>query len=201
MNTNANAETNERGRVGQFRPNMCFYHANPKGTGSAVKMNLHPAHDTTDGCVMLTIANQKSIGDRRAERPTFPTFDWENAICVKLDFNDLTQILQVFRGECESINEGKGLYHVSSRGATSIRLAHLVEPVSGYMLDICRKANRGDDDGVRARFLFGTAEALGLCEAIAGSLYLICFGIPMLVPHDTSAYRAEAREKRDVFAA
>jgi len=197
----ANAETNERRPVGLFRPNMCFYHANPKGTGSAVKMNLHPAHDDTDGCVMLTIANQKTVGDRRAANPTFSTFDWENAICVKLDFGDLTQILQVFRGECESINEGKGLYHVSPKGATSIRLAHLVDPVAGYMLDICRKANRENDDGVRARFLFGAAEALGLCEAIAGSLYLVCFGIPMLVPHDTSAYRAEVRGGRDVFAA
>jgi len=198
---NASYENRERQPVGQFRPDMCFYHANPKGTGSAVKMNLHPAHDNTDGCIMLTIANQKSIGDRRAERPTYSTFDWENAICVKLDFSDLTQMLQVFRGECESINEGKGLYHVSTKGATSIKLAHLVEPVSGYMLDISRKVSREDDNGLRARFLFGPAEALGLCEAIAGSLYLICFGIPMLVPHDTSAYKAEAREKRDVFAA
>jgi len=199
MNTNTN--TNERQPVGQFRPSFRFYHANPKGTGSAVKMDLHPAHDDADGCIMLTIANQKTIGNRRAEVPTFPTFDWENSICVKLDFGDLTQMLQVFRGECESINDGKGLCHVSVKGMTSIRLAHLVDPVTGYMLDISRKASRENDDGTRARFLFGNAEALGICEAIAGSLYLICFGIPMLVPHDTAAYKAEARGVRDVYAA
>lgn len=195
---NTERENREQRPVGQFRPNMCFYHANPKGTGSAVKMNLHPAHDNTDGCIMLTIANQLTVGDRRAERPTFSTFDWENAICVKLDFNDLVQILQVFRGESESIGDGKGLYHVSAKGSTSIRLAHLVEPVAGYMLDLCRRAAGAEGDGVRARFLFSPAEALGLCEAVAGSLYLVCFGIPMLIPHDTTAYRAEARALRNI---
>jgi len=194
-------ENSERQPVGKFRPSFRFYHANPKGTGSALKMSLHPAHDDEDGCIMLTIASQKTIGNRHAEKPTFPTFDWENAICVKLDFSDLTQMLQVFRGECENINDGKGLCHVSAKGMTSILLTHLVDPVSGYMLDVYRKANKGDENGTRARFMFGPAEALGLCEAIAGSLYLICFGIPMLVPHDIAAYKAEAKDVRDVFAA
>ena len=174
-----NTETKEQQPAVRYRPNLCFYHANQKGTGSAVKMNLHPAHDNTDGCIMLSIANQRTVGDRNGPTPTFPTFDWDGAIHVKLDFSDLTQMLQVFRGECESINEGKGLYHRSTKAATSIRLAHLIEPVSGYMLDVCRKQNNCNEDGTRARMLFGTAEALGLKEAIAGSMYLIGFGIPI----------------------
>jgi len=60
---NTSKENNERQPVGQFRPSFRFYHANPKGTGSAVKMNLHPAHDDEDGCIMLTIANQKTVGN------------------------------------------------------------------------------------------------------------------------------------------
>jgi len=196
-----NADIRNQQTVGQYRPNLIFYHANPKGTGSAVKMNLHPAHDDVDGCVMLTMANQMTVGDRRGPNPTYSRFDWEGAMCVKLDFNDLTQILQVLRGECESINEGKGLYHVSSRGSASIRLCHLVDPVSGYMLDICRKPVGGGDVESRARMLLSPAEALGLCETIAGSLYLVSFGIPMLLPHDTTAYRAETRELRNASAA
>lgn len=196
-----NNEKSEQQPVGRYRPDLCFYHANSKGTGSAVKMSLHPAHDNTDGSIMLTIANQQTVGDRRANPPTFSTFDWDSAICVKLGFGDLTQMLQVFRGECESINEGRGLYHMSTKGATSIRLSHLVEPVTGYMLDICRKLRGDDDDGTRARMLFSSAEALGLCEAIAGSMYLVGFGIPMLVPHGASAGKAEARGARDAFAA
>ena len=174
-----NTTSKEQQPVVRYRPNLCFYHANQKGTGSAVKMNLHPAHDNADGCIMLSIANQRTVGDRTGPAPTFSTFDWEGAIHVKLDFGDLTQMLQVLRGECESINEGKGLYHRSSKAATSIRLAHLIEPVSGYMLDVCRKQNDANEDGTRARMLFGTAEALGLQEAIASSMYLIAFGIPI----------------------
>jgi len=188
-------------KVGQYRPNLSFYHANPKGTGSAVQMNLHPAHDDTDGCIMLKMANQMTVGDRRGPNPTFSRFDWENAMSVKLDFSDLTQILQVLRGECESINDGKGLYHVSSRGAASIKLSHLVDPVSGYMLDISRRPVGGGDAENRARMLLSPSEALGLCETIAGSLYLVSFGIPMLVPHDTAVYRAETREVHNASAA
>jgi len=196
MNTDSRQQ-----EIGRFRPNLTFYHANPKGTGSAVQMNLHPAHDDTDGCIMLKMANQMTVGDRRGPNPTFSRFDWENAMCVKLDFSDLTQILQVLRGECESINDGKGLYHVSPRGSAIIRLSHLVEPVAGYMLDISRRPTGGGEVENRGRMLLSPSEALGLCETIAGSLYLVSFGIPMLVPHDTSVYRTETREIRNATAA
>jgi len=195
-----NPEKGSRQKVGQFRPNLCFYHANGKGTGSAAKMNLHPAHDDTDGSIMLTLANQMTVGNRIGPNPIYPTFDWENALRVKLDFTDLAQILQVLRGECESINDGKGLYHVSPRGATSIKLTHYVESVPGYMLDICRRTNQGGEGENHARIMLNPVEALGLCEALAGSLYLVCFGIPMLVPHDTSGYRAESKGSRDAVA-
>ena len=186
--------------LGQYRPSLAFYRASPKGTGSAVKMNLHPAHDDVDGSIMLTIANQLTVGNRMGPNPTFPTFDWENAITVKLDFNDLTQILQVLRGETESINEGKGLYHRSPRGATGIRFYHLIDPVPGYALDISRKAGKEGEE-TRAHFLFGPAEALGICEAIAGAIYIVAFGIPMLVPHDTTAYKATTKAMRHAAAA
>lgn len=174
-----NTEKKDPQPFGRYRPSLCFYHANQKGSGSAVKMDLHPAQDGKDGCIMLTIANQRTVGDRHAPTPTFSTFDWESSIHVKLDFSDITQMLQVFRGERESINDGKGLYHRSAKGATSIRLAHLIEPIPGYMLDICRKLEGESDDAIRARMLFSPAEALGLHDAIAGSMYLICFGIPI----------------------
>ena len=195
-----NQQPQEERPLGQYRPNLAFYRASTKGTGSAVKMNLHPAHDDTDGCIMLTIANQKTVGNRMGPNPTFPTFDWENAITVKLDFNDLTQILQVLRGETESINEGKGLYHRSPLGMTGIRFSHMVDQVSGYALDVSRKAGK-DGEEIRAHFLFNSAEALGICEAVTGAMYIVAFGIPMLVPHDTSAYKSEAKAMRHAAAA
>ena len=192
---------NQQRQAGQFRPNLCFYHANGKGTGSAMKMNLRPAQGNVDGCIMLTMANQMTVGDRRGATPTFATFDWENAICIKLDFNDLTQILMVLRGASENISDGKGLYHRSARGATSIRLSHLVAPVAGYVLDLCRKTFDKGEEESRARILLNPAEALGVCEAISGSLYLVGFGIPMCLPPDAGAGRPAAKEVRHATAA
>ena len=187
--------------LGSIRPSLSFYHPNPKGTGSAVQMRLHPAHDYTDGCVMLKISNQMTVGNPMGPNPTFAKFDWENAMTVKLDFSDLTQMLQVLRGECESINAEKGLYHRSPLGQTNIRLRHVVEPTPGYLLEVYRSARNGQGTDGRAVILFKPAEALGICEALAGSLYLVAFGIPMLVPHDTSAYEAKTRELRNANAA
>ena len=183
-----------------FRPKLAFYKANAKGSGCAMKMELHPAHGQTDGSIMVTLANQMTIGDRRGPNPTFPHFDWENAICAKLDFNDLTQILQVLRGETESINEGKGLYHRSPLGMTGIRFSHVVDQVTGYALDVSRRASKEGEE-TRAHFLFNSAEALGICEAITGAMYIIAFGIPMLVAHDTAAYKSEAKAMRHAAAA
>ena len=182
-----------------FRPKLAFYHANSRGTGGAVSMDLHPAHGNKDGCIMMRIANQMTIGNRQGPNPTFPRFDWENAIVVKLGFDDLCQILQVFRGECESVGDGKGLIHVTAKASTSIRLRHMIEPVKGYSLEVYRTSRNGGEES-RAHILFSNAEAVGLCEAIAGSMSVICFGIPMLVAHDTTAYREKVQEARHVAA-
>ena len=197
MNTDTNNKT--VAPPGTYRPKLAFYHATPKGTGCAVTWALHPAHDITDGSIWLRAANQMTVGNRMGPNPTFPRFDWENPICVKLDFNDLCAFLRVFRGECESINEDRGLLHRSPAGLTCIKLRHLLEPVQGYSLEIYRTPAGGGGE-CRAHILLSPAEALGLCESIAGSMYLVAFGIPMLVPHDTSEYRARAREVRDVAA-
>ena len=43
-----------------------IYHPNGKGTGSAVKMELHPAHGVVAGSMFVTLAPQKTIGERTA---------------------------------------------------------------------------------------------------------------------------------------
>ena len=159
-----------------FRPKLAFYKANAKGSGCAMKMELHPAHGQTDGSIMVTLANQMTIGDRRGPNPTFPHFDWENAICVKLDFSDLSKMLQVFRGEYESIEDGRGLVHRSPNGLAYIRLAHLVEPIPGYRLEVEFHAGAGSVE--KRTVMLAPYEALGLTAAIESSLGAICFGVP-----------------------
>ena len=91
-----------------FRPKLAFYHANSRGTGGAVSMDLHPAHGNKDGCIMMRIANQMTIGNRQGPNPTFPRFDWENAIVVKLGFDDLCQILQDLEVLCTADSTSAG---------------------------------------------------------------------------------------------
>ena len=196
-----NTETNNKTMPppGTYRPKLAFFRANPRGTGCGVTLELHPAHDDTDGCIMMNAMNQMTVGNRMGPNPTFARFDWENRICVKLDFNDLCAMLQVLRGECESINGDHGLYHRTAKASTKIQLRHQIDPVSGYSLELYKTSAGGGEES-HAHLLLSSAEALGLCESIAGAMYLVSFGIPMLVPHDTTAYRREAREVRDVAA-
>ena len=163
------------------RPALTMYHPNGKGTGSAIRIELHPAHDDTAGSIMATIATQLTIGDRLGAVPGYPRFDWEGAITVKLDFTDISKMLQVFRGECESIEDGRGLFHKSTRGTTKITLRHIVEPINGYMLEVSRKTSDSEDSN--ARIFLSPYEALGLATAIESSMGVICFGIPMVIPH------------------
>jgi len=167
----------EAAAPGRFRPRFALYHPNAKGTGGALQLELHPAHDNTDGCIMMQLARQMSVGDLRGSVPQYPRFDWGAAVCVKLDFFDLTKMLQVFRGECESLEDGKGLYHRTPKAATRIVLRHIIEPRPGYALETYRTASDGGGE-TSARIFLPPNEAGGICKAIEASMTVICFGIP-----------------------
>lgn len=168
------------------RPSLTFYHPNAKGTGCAVQLTLHPAHGDTAGSIFLLAANQMSVGSGSGATRVFPKFDWENRICVKLDFADLCKILQVLRGECESIDDGRGLFHRSAGGSAAIKFRHVVEPTCGYSLEIYRSGGAGGEKA--SHILFGAAEGLGLCEVISRALPTVCFGVP-------AAYAAAAQSR------
>ena len=48
-------------KPGQYRPSLTFYHPNGKGTGGALEMELHPAHGSTGGCIMLTASEATGL--------------------------------------------------------------------------------------------------------------------------------------------
>ena len=159
-----------------FKPQLAIYHPNGKGTGGAAKFELHRAHDSSAGCIMLKMASQCAIGNKSGETPQFARFDWENAITVKLDFSDISAMLQVFNGECEALGEGRGLYHRSAKAATKIAMRHVLEPRSGYSLDLYRTVT-ADNGESRTHLLITQTEAEGLRAAILGSMSAICFGV------------------------
>ena len=170
MNTNTETTTD-------YRPALAFYHANAKCTGCAAKFELHPAHDAVDGCMFVRMANQM-MGDPDANSPVHPRFDWDNAMAFNLAFADICEFLRVFRGECESIQDGKGLYIRNPECAMRVSLRHMIEPVDGYSLEACRH-DMGTGADTSARIILFSSEALGLCLALEQSMGLIAFGIPI----------------------
>ena len=159
------------------RPRLEFYHPNARGTGCAMAMALRPADSTQDGFIVVSFANQMTVGNMNCDNPTFPKFDWENCVDVVLDFDALCAILQVLRGETESIGSGHGIFHKCKEYCQKIQLRHLIDPVCGYSFEVYEKqANGGEEKCVH--MLLSPAESLGICESIAGSMYLITFGMP-----------------------
>lgn len=161
------------------RPYLEFYHPNAKGTGCVMTMVLHPADSTQIGFISVSIANQMTVGNPTGDNPTYPTFDWENCVDVVLDFNDLCAILQVLRGETESIREGRGIFHKNNARCQKIQLRHLIDPMCGYSFEVFEFHTKGGEER-RAHMLLSPAESLGICEAISGSMYLIAFGVQRL---------------------
>lgn len=158
-------------------PRLRLYHPNGKGTGCAMVMKLRPADSTQDGFIVASFANQMTVGDTTGDNPTFPTFDWENRVDVVLDFNDLCAILQVLRGETESIREGCGIFHKHNECWQKIQLRHLIDPVCGYSFEVFETPANGDEEK-RVHMFLSPAESLGICEAVSGSMHLIAFGSP-----------------------
>ena len=158
-------------------PCLRFYHPNAKGTGCAMVMKLRPADATQDGFIVVSFANQLTVGNLTGDNPTYPTFDWENSVDFVLDFNDLCAILQVLRGETESIHEGRCIFHKYKECCQRIQLRHVIEPVCGYSFEVFETPANGDEEK-RVHMLLSPAESLGILESIAGSMYLIAFGSP-----------------------
>ena len=173
-------------RAPGFLPRLCLFHANAKGTGCAIKMELHPANAGIDGSIFCIFAAQKTVGNRLGPNPTYPTFDWTEAITVKLAFDDLTKMQQVFRGECESINDDHGLWHRTAKGNTKITLRHIIDPVCGYAFDVCHVPSDGGDER-QWKILLTPAEALGISEVVSGSMVYVAFGVPTV--RDTPSYK------------
>lgn len=175
-----NAPILPKSQLRRSRPVNSYYHASPKGNGTAIRFELHPAHDYTEGSLFMELAAQKSVGNPMAG--TYATFDWDNKICVKLDKTDLSQILQVFRGMQESILDGKGLFHRTPVSNTIIKFSHQIDPHPGYLLSVSKRTNSGGENS--GYFFFSPSEAFELALAIESSMMFIAFGIPVIVYRD-----------------
>lgn len=150
------------------RPALRIYHANAKGTGSALTVALDPATATSDGRLIVALAPQRTADN-------LPTFDWPRGIVVGLRFADVCELLRVFRGEAESIADGKGLYIIDGGDRIRVNLRHMIDPVVGYLLEAYALLANGEERQVR--IFLSSGEALGLCLAIEQGMAVMAFGI------------------------
>ena len=158
----------------ETRTTIC--HPAPSGKGSAIRFTLHPAHGNVSGCVMCELAKQKTAVSVTGETPTFATFDWENKICCKMGLGDLAQMMMVFRGMQESIQDGKGLFHRSAKANTVIKFSHQIEPRPGYMFSASCKPFDGELRD--AFFVFRPEEAVWFSTALEAAMSVLVFGVP-----------------------
>ena len=164
----------------EVRPRYVCCHPNPKGTGTSVKFELHPAHDYVEGSGFATFASQKTVASYSNGMQVHPTFDWENSITIRLTINEVAEMLEVFRGYREKMGDGKGLFHVSAFANTVITLEHRLEPEPGYSFGVSRK--KADGSLKRMRLFISMTEAIVLSEALASSMLYMAFGIPKVIP-------------------
>lgn len=163
--------------VKTYAPALTFYHANSKGTGSAVQFELRPATADREGCWFMSMAAQKSIGqgaNAEGGRKN-ATFAWSEKITAKLNFADLSAMLMVFAGKEKSLGDGKGLYHDSADFSTIISLAEATGDFPGFSLELSKK-QKHDGALSRVRLLLRPPEAFGLARLISGTLPRIAFG-------------------------
>lgn len=157
----------------ETRTTIC--HPAPSGKGSAIRFTLRPANGNVSGCVMFEIAKQKTLASLSGETPTSATFDWDNAITMKLCVGDLAQMLMVFRGYQESIEDGKGIFHRSATANSIIKFSHMIEPRPGYLFSVSKKPF--DGELTDAFFVFRPEEAFWFSTALEGAMPALVFGV------------------------
>ena len=149
------------------RPALSIYHANGRGTGSAMTVALEPATPAHDGRLIFGLAPQ-SAGNA-------PTFDWAREIVFSLYFADVCEFLRLFRGETESIADGRGLFHRTTDANIRIQFRHAIEPANCYVLDVYKHFTDGEER--RVSIALTQSEAVGLSLAIEHSMSLLAFGV------------------------
>lgn len=132
-------------------------HMTARGDGSAITLQFFPpSKDCGDGHVTITLANQLQISPE--------SYNWADAVSIDLDFVELSLMLQVFRGETESINGARGLRHLNDEDNSFVVLCFMREVYGGYSVTMT------DRGGNLRHFAFTSAEALGVSVALETAL-------------------------------
>ena len=159
----------------EFNGRLTFYHANSRGTGSAIQLELKLNRNRGDNynCFFLEMARQKTSGSTGNGR-TQATFDWASKAIVKLDFLDVCEFLNVLEGRVEHVGgRHNGIYHEVDGMNTIIGFKHDQEQ-AGYSLGISRK-NTQREHLFKGHITLTDAEATGLRSVFHTGLFFMAF--------------------------
>lgn len=154
---------------------ISIYHPNPRGTGSAVRLEPRINRDGEDryNCFFLEMAAQQTTA-KGEQSAGHATFDWETKITVKLGFNDVCEWLLALEQRQESLGpKGKGLYHATAQGNTLIDFRWQPDR-ENYLLSISRKRN-GATSPQRIAIALTQAEAIGIRCLLQTGLFFVTF--------------------------
>ncbi len=159
-----------------YRQGLRFYHPSASGRGAA--MQLEPRFSTPQearyNCFFLEMASQQTPPrGGRGETRVPATFNWQEKLAVKLEFSDICEMLVVLEGRADKVGGGRGgLFHQTETGNTIITCQKGEQ--GGYLIGLSRKdAKSGRTQ--RVSMVLGEAEALGLRQVLASSLFFLSF--------------------------
>jgi len=174
-----NTERAETGGTNRAREQkLVIYHPNNAGTGAAVQLEPRFNRRESDryNCFFLEMAAQKTAPGREEGHRVPATFDWERKLTVKLDFNDICEILAVLEGRAEKVGGARsGLFHDSGQASTVITFQRNTEK-GGYLLGLSRKEKAdAQAQAARVHMVLSEAEAIGLRCIFQHSLFYLTF--------------------------
>lgn len=131
-----------------------IYRANKSGTGSATKLEARAGKlkEKDDLLVFLQSAKQGAVG-----KNGFATFEWKDdkkSISFKLEEIDIGHLLSVLTGERQNINDGKGAYHQTTKGNSTLKLSRAED--GNYFFSLSKKV--GADPLVEIKHGISSAE-------------------------------------------
>lgn len=155
-----------------MNPKVNIFHANAKGTGSALTVEVCPAMEYIDGNVNISFAAQMPYEGEKV----FPRFDFGNRITISLHPLEVEKLLEVFEGQTESIEDGKGFFIVAPTSRTSFKCSHIIDPVPGYALTVERKMVGEETETRSATFVLTPSEGGMLYHGLRSVMGRLLFG-------------------------
>ena len=147
-----------------------FSHSDYKCKGTALRLNLHPAHSFCEGFVVAELAAQSSIESSNQNGETIEaTFDWSNAFVRKIERDDLAEICRVIRGERHDLDYANDIF-CGHRDA--FQFTHILDPKPGFILRI---RHTEDNHVSYLEITLTTTEAYALLRAFDYALARVMF--------------------------